>query len=43
LRGEIRITNGAAARWRENVERKKVKRKKEKERGEKFRELSHAE
>jgi hypothetical protein len=43
LRGEIRITNGAAARWRENVERKKVKRKKEKERGEEFRELSHAE
>jgi hypothetical protein len=43
LRGEVRITNGAAARWRENVERKKVKRKKEKERGEKFRELSHAE
>jgi hypothetical protein len=43
LRGEVRITNGAAARWRENVERKKVKRKKEKERGEEFRELSHAE
>jgi hypothetical protein len=43
LRGEVRITNGAAARWRENVERKKVKRKKEKERGEVFRELSHAE
>jgi hypothetical protein len=29
--GEIRITNGAAARWRENIERKKVKRRKEKE------------
>jgi hypothetical protein len=33
LRGEVRITNRAAAGWRENVERKKVKRKKEKERG----------
>jgi hypothetical protein len=32
LRGEVRITNGGAARWRENAERKKVKRKKEKER-----------
>jgi hypothetical protein len=31
LRGEVRIANGATARWRENVERKKVKRKKEKE------------
>jgi hypothetical protein len=31
LREEVRITNGAAARWRENVERKKVKSKKEKE------------
>jgi hypothetical protein len=30
LRGEVRIVNGAAVRWRENVERKKVKRKKEK-------------
>jgi hypothetical protein len=29
LRGEVRIANGATARWRENVERKKVKRKKE--------------
>jgi hypothetical protein len=43
LRGEIRITNEATARWRENVERKKVKRKKEKEGGELFRELSHVE
>jgi hypothetical protein len=32
LRGEVRIVNGAAVRWRENVERNKVKRKKEKER-----------
>jgi hypothetical protein len=32
LGGEVRITNGAAARWRENEERKKVRRKKEKER-----------
>jgi hypothetical protein len=32
LRGEVRIVNGAVARWRENVERKKLKRKKEKER-----------
>jgi hypothetical protein len=31
--GEVRIANGAAMRWRENVERKKMKRKKEKERG----------
>jgi hypothetical protein len=31
LRGEVRIINGAAARWRENIERKKVRRKKEKE------------
>jgi hypothetical protein len=31
LRGGVRITNGAAVRWRENVERKKVMRKKEKE------------
>jgi hypothetical protein len=31
LRGEVRITNGATVRWRENVERKKVRRKKEKE------------
>jgi hypothetical protein len=31
LRGEVRIANGAATRWRENIERKKVKRKKEKE------------
>jgi hypothetical protein len=29
LRGEVRIVNGAAVRWRENIERKKVKRKKE--------------
>jgi hypothetical protein len=43
LRGEVRIPNGAAARWRENVERKKVKRKKEKEGVELFKELSHAE
>jgi hypothetical protein len=42
LRREVRIVNGAVARWRENVERKKIKRKKEKERsgGEVFRELS---
>jgi hypothetical protein len=33
LRGEVRIANEAAVRWRENVERKKVKRKKEKEWG----------
>jgi hypothetical protein len=33
LKREVRITNRATARWRENVERKKVKRKKEKERG----------
>jgi hypothetical protein len=33
LRGEVRIINGADARWRENIERKKVRRKKEKERG----------
>jgi hypothetical protein len=38
---EVRIVNRAAARWRENVERKKVKRKKEM--GEVFRELSRAE
>jgi hypothetical protein len=31
LTEEVRITNGVAARWRENVERKKVKKKKEKE------------
>jgi hypothetical protein len=44
LREEVRITNGAAARWRENVERKKVKKKKkEKEEDEVFRDLSHAE
>jgi hypothetical protein len=43
LRGDVRIANGAAARWRENVERKKVKRKKEKEGGKVFRELSRAE
>jgi hypothetical protein len=43
LRGGVRITNGAAARWRENVERKKVKREKEKEEDEVFRELSRAE
>jgi hypothetical protein len=43
LRGEVRITNVAAMRWRENVERKKVRRKKEKEGGEVFRELSHVE
>jgi hypothetical protein len=43
LRREVRITNVAAARWRENVERKKVSRKKEKEEGEVFRKLSHAE
>jgi hypothetical protein len=41
LRGEVRITNRAAVRWRENVERKKVRRKKEKD--EVFRELSRAE
>jgi hypothetical protein len=29
LRGEVEIANGASARWRENVERKKVSRKKE--------------
>jgi hypothetical protein len=28
---EVRITNEATTRWRENVERKKVERKKEKE------------
>jgi hypothetical protein len=33
LRGEVGIPNGATARWRENIERKKVKRKTEKERG----------
>jgi hypothetical protein len=33
LRREVRIANGAAVRWRENIKRKKVKRKKEKERG----------
>jgi hypothetical protein len=44
LREEVRIINGAAARWRENVERKKVKKKKkEKEEDEVFRDLSHAE
>jgi hypothetical protein len=43
LRGEVRIANGAAARWRENIKRKKVKRKKEKERGEIFRKLSRVE
>jgi hypothetical protein len=42
LRGEVRIANGTAVRWRENVERKKVRREKEKEGGEVFRELSHA-
>jgi hypothetical protein len=31
LRGEVRITNEAAVRWRENVERNKVMKKKEKE------------
>jgi hypothetical protein len=31
LRGEVRINNRAAVRWRENAERKKVRRKKEKE------------
>jgi hypothetical protein len=31
LRGEVRIVNEAAVRWRENIERKKVMRKKEKE------------
>jgi hypothetical protein len=41
LRGEVRIANGAAMRWRENVKRKKVRRKKEKEGGNVFRELSH--
>jgi hypothetical protein len=41
LGGEVRIVNGAAVRWRENVERKKVKRKKEMD--EVFRELSRAE
>jgi hypothetical protein len=39
--GEVRITNRATVRWRENVERKKVGRKKEK--GDVFRELSRAE
>jgi hypothetical protein len=43
LRGEVRITNEAVVRWRENVERKKVKRKKEKEKDEVFRELSRVE
>jgi hypothetical protein len=43
LRGEVRITNGAAVRWRENAERKKVRMKKEKEGGVVFRELSRAE
>jgi hypothetical protein len=43
LRKEVRITNGATVRWRENVERKKVRRKKEKEGGKVFRELSHTE
>jgi hypothetical protein len=44
LRGEVRIANGAAARWRENVERKKVRRKKkEKEGDEVFRKLSRTE
>jgi hypothetical protein len=33
LRGEVRITNEAAVRWRENVERNKVMKKKEKEGG----------
>jgi hypothetical protein len=28
---EVRITNEATTRWRENVERKKVKKKKEKD------------
>jgi hypothetical protein len=28
---EVRITNEATSRWRENVEKKKVERKKEKE------------
>jgi hypothetical protein len=32
LRGEVRINNEAAARWRENIERMKVKSKKERER-----------
>jgi hypothetical protein len=36
LMEEVRITNGATARWRENVERKKVKRKKEKEEGARY-------
>jgi hypothetical protein len=31
LRGEVRIANRAATRWRENIERKKVRRKKERE------------
>jgi hypothetical protein len=40
--GEIRIANGAAARWRENIERKKESEEEERERGgEIFRELSH--
>jgi hypothetical protein len=43
LRGEVRIANGADARWRENIKRKKVKKKKEKERCEVFRELSRVE
>jgi hypothetical protein len=33
LRGEVRIVNEVAVRWRENIERKKVRRKKEKEGG----------
>jgi hypothetical protein len=41
LRREVRIINGAAARWRENVERRKVRRKKEED--EVFRELSRVE
>jgi hypothetical protein len=43
LREEVRIANGAAVWWRENVERKKVRRKKEKEGGKVFRELSRTE
>jgi hypothetical protein len=33
LTEEVRITNGAAARWRENGERKKVKKKKKEKEG----------
>jgi hypothetical protein len=32
LRGEVRITNGATVRWRENIERKKESEYEERER-----------